>query len=320
MNLSDFLTSTLSNIKELHIVEPTVIAILIVGLVIVFIQIYPIYRKAFKFILYKDDSFENNNLNSKVKEIQYQIDSIEEKLTKNILKNKDNLIHATLEKYIENNLTKIIEKNINDPKKLKSIILDNLKSDIEKNTTKYLDNTSLEKIQNSILVHENMKRKNESYSSLESTLNKESNSASMLKTVMINLFVIATFAFIGFNIFKGTEVNSSTYIPILGLYFSLGAFMLYIIRTSHFRTSVLLAIKEDERNYYNFEEYTSKFKSKGEFTEHDVDILRMIMTNRSEREQKANHPYEVILKNISGSSIQFQGGKIAVGSQKETSS
>lgn len=259
-------------------------------------------RLATLFFFTNDDSLKNE----KIIQLEKQMKTLEERLTKNVLKDKEELIHQLLKKYIDDNILELINEKIKNTDVIKDSIIKNLKEDIKDETENYLAKTSVNDIQEAIKNDSNRKL-------LLNTLEKESRNASTLKMVMINLFVIATFAFIVFNIFKQPDFTSNSYFAILGLYFSLGAFMLYIIRTSHFRSSVLLAIHEDERNYNNFDEYISKHKNDKDLSEHDVDVIRMIMTNRSEREQKANHPYEVILKGVSGTNVQFKGGKIALG-------
>ncbi|WP_419764290.1 MAG: hypothetical protein ACNI28_10960 [Arcobacter sp.] len=254
------------------------------------------------FFFTNDDGLKNE----KISELEKQMKTLEERLTKNVLKDKEELVHQLLEKYIDDNILDLINKKIQNADVIKDSIIKNLKEDIQNTTKNYLTDTSVKDIQEAI-------KKDSNHRFLTNTLEKESRNASTLKMVMINLFVIVTFAFVAFNIVKQPDLSSSAYFATLGLYFSLGAFMLYIIRTSHFRSSVLLAIHEDERNYNNLDEYIYKHKNNEDITEHDVDVIRMIMTNRSEREQKANHPYEVILKGVSGTNVQFKGGKIALG-------
>jgi|GEM_PF-2727256 len=221
-------------------------------------------------------------------------------------------ISDTVEKYLDEQLINQINTKLSNVEALEKGVVANLQQKVKEETRQYLDSISQEELVKSL---ERDRNNQHFFNDLE----REAKSASQLKMVMINLFVVATLAFIGFSIIQPRNFSIETYLPVFGLYFSLGAFMLYVIRTAHFRTSVLLAIQEDQRNYYTFEGYLMKYKKDKDLNEHDVEVIRMILTNRSEREHKANHPYEVILKGIEGSNIQFRGGKIEFGKKsKET--
>lgn len=236
------------------------------------------------------------------------------------MSNNKELIDSEVGRYINESLKSSLDEHLSNRDFLRESVLNNIKNDVAKQINDYLSNRSIEDIQTSFLMEQESRKKDYSHQYLMDNLDQEAKSASMLKMVMINLFVLSTVLFLIFNISVRPTFTTEAYMAIVVLYLSLGAFMLYIIRTSHFRTSVLLAIREDERNYYNALDYIIKFKNNNDLTEHDVDVIRMIMTNRSEREQKAQHPYEVILKGVSGTNIQFKGGKMQLGSKSSPSS
>lgn len=248
-----------------------------------------------------------------VEELKKELEKLKQELTKDVIKDNDKIIDETIKNYIEVNLKIILEEKINDISLIKDSILHTLKNEVTSETTKFLSTKNNTDLINMIKENYEIQKKIENHNSMVRTLEKEALNASMLKMVMINLFVFATIGFLYFYITRTSVLPTETYISIYALYFSLGAFMLYIIRSSHFRTSVLLAIKEQTINYNNALEYLEKVKGSSILTEHDVEIVRMLLINRSEREQKADHPYEVILKGISGSNIQFKGGKMELG-------
>lgn len=272
------------------------------------------FLKIFKLFFYRDESSSAAVQRiDRISKFEKQLKDLEKGIAKGALDSKSELIEKEISSYIDGNLKEVVGKKVQDTELIKDTVLQSLHDDVRKEIQEIIKNRDLLEVEKSASLQEENKLKLKSHYSLVDTLEKEARNASMLKMVMINLFVVSTLAFLVFNIFNNAELPQNSYFLILGVYFSLGAFMLYIIRTSHFRSSVLLAIKEDERNHQNAIEYLQKIKGESDLTEHDVDIIRLIMTNRSEREHKANHPYEVILKGVSGTNIQFKGGKMSLG-------
>lgn len=270
--------------------------------------------KIFKLFFYRDESSSAAMQRiDRISKLEKKLKDLEKGIAKGALDSNSELIEKEISSYIDGSLKELVGKKVQDTELIRDTVLKSLHDDVRKEVQEILKNRDLLEIEKSASLQEENKLKLKSHYSLVDTLEKEARNAAMLKMVMINLFVVSTLAFLIFNIFNNTELPQNSYFLILGVYFSLGAFMLYIIRTSHFRSSVLLAIKEDERNHQNAIEYLQKIKGESDLTEHDVDIIRLIMTNRSEREHKANHPYEVILKGVSGTNIQFKGGKMSLG-------
>lgn len=270
--------------------------------------------RIFELFLYRRESSSSDS--RKIQHLQNEIDELKDELSKASLTDNKDVIDFEIKKYVENNLESILHDKINEPGFVERTVIDDLKSDVTDETRKFLENMQLESLQKLLSESMGAERRKESHDNMAMTLEREANSASMLKMVMINLFVVATVAFLVFNVVIRPELTTDAYIATVAIYLSLGAFMLYIIRTSHFRTSVLLAIREQSSNYFNAIDYLSNIKNGSAITEHDVEIIRMFLVNRAEREQKANHPYEVILKGISESNIQFKGGKMSLGRSK----
>jgi hypothetical protein len=135
-------------------------------------------------------------------------------------------------------------------------------------------------------------------------------SAGRLKTVMINLFVLFNIGVLLIYFFAGEALSDRAVTAIIGLYVSLAAFIVYIYRTSNFRSSVLLALHEDGKKYYDADEYLKRLKPGASPTDRDVEVLKLLLLNRSEREKMADHPYELILKGVTNSNIQLKGGKM----------
>lgn len=277
-------------------------------------EVFKITFRVFELFFYRRESLSSDS--REIERLQEEVNELKEELNQFSLTGNKEVIDLEIKKYVSNNLETILNEKINDSAFLERTVVGNLKSEVAKETKIFLGNIKEQSLQKLVSESVDAERRKESHENMTMNLEREANSASMLKMVMINLFVIATAAFLIFNIAIRPDLTTNAYIATVALYLSLGAFMLYIIRTSHFRSSVLLAIREQSSNYYNVLDYLGKTKNGNELTEHDVEVIRMLLVNRSEREQKADHPYEVILKGISGSNIQFKGGRMSLGGEK----
>ena len=146
---------------------------------------------------------------------------------------------------------------------------------------------------------------------LERTIDEHMRSAGRLKTVMINLFVMFNIGVLLVYLFAAAHLTDRAVTAIIGLYVSLAAFIVYIYRSSNFRTSVLLALREDAKKYFDADEYIQRLKVGSSPTERDVEMVKLLLLNHAEREKQADHPYEVVLKGVTNSNIQLKGGKIS---------
>jgi hypothetical protein len=139
----------------------------------------------------------------------------------------------------------------------------------------------------------------------------ERRNASTLRTVMVNLFVLFNVSLLVGYMFFGDRLTPTSAYTLAATYLSLAAFIIYIVRTSHFRSGVLLSLRENARNQGLLAQFLETRTAP--LTDADVDVARLLMTNRSEREKQASHPYELLLKNVQGTNIQFRGGKMQIG-------
>ncbi|MGE6981765.1 hypothetical protein [Kluyvera intermedia] len=132
------------------------------------------------------------------------------------------------------------------------------------------------------------------------------------RMVFINLFVIFTFAvIIGFIWLD--RLSSETRITLGCLYFGFSCFVLFIIKSCYARTAVILSILEDRSKKVDMYNYFTRYKKSEQLNEHDVDFLRLVNLSRSERERKTSHPYEIVFKNIQGSTFSLGKGRIKIG-------
>ncbi|WP_236492237.1 hypothetical protein, partial [Pseudomonas sp. PA-5-4A] len=118
-------------------------------------------------------------------------------------------------------------------------------------------------------------------------------------------------------IFASATLTDKAVTGIIGLYISLAAFIVYIYRTSNFRSSVLLALREDAKKYFDADDYIKRLKAGASPSDRDVEVLKLLLLNRAEREKMADHPYELVLKGVSNSNIQLKGGKMISSAKNE---
>ena len=125
------------------------------------------------------------------------------------------------------------------------------------------------------------------------------------------------------NIIKvGNEVEIDTLsyevrITIACLYFGLSLFVLFVIKSCYSRTAVIMAILEDQQKKDDIKDFFIKYKKGSDLNERDIELIKIICVSRSEREKTAKHPYEIILKNISGSSLSFGNSKLKVSDEEK---
>lgn len=135
------------------------------------------------------------------------------------------------------------------------------------------------------------------------------NSSASTKTSMIWLFLAFNLAII-FALLFSIEVFVKAKEVVLGLYISMAMFIVFVFRSSNIRALTLLSITEDLKRYHDAEKYIANLGTRAA-TDRDVEILKLILTNRAEREKGAEHPYELVLKGITNSTVLLKGGKVA---------
>ena len=270
------------------------------------------FTSLFKLFLYRDSSVDLDARKQSLEELDRKVASTQQELDELLVQGQSEKLRGKVGAFVDSSFREIVEEKIKDPELIRDTVLSGLQGVISERTQEFLSNASVADIEAARQSELELQRREENREKLFYSLSREARNASTLKMVMINLFVVTTMLFFAFNVFRPTDFTQSGSAVILGIYLSLGAFMIYIIRTSHYRSLTLLAIQEDDKNFTDLIHFLKSFKSSGDFTEHDVDILRLILQNRSEREQRADHPYEVILKGVSGSNIQFKDGKMSL--------
>lgn len=153
---------------------------------------------------------------------------------------------------------------------------------------------------------------------LYDTLIAEQRNSASMKSRLTNLFILFTLVMLGANFIYGNNVSDTNKILVGITYITLSSFLIFIIRTSHQRSAMLIAIQEDLKKQSELVEFFTNYKKDKDLTEHDIEFLKLLMVSRAEREIRANHPFEVVLKNVSGSNIQLGKSSIKIGQGKSS--
>ncbi|HCG8759689.1 TPA: hypothetical protein NKB00_004360 [Vibrio parahaemolyticus] len=245
--------------------------------------------------------------------LEKEVMKLRKDLSKDVLKNASELIESEIRLYLSENMANLAQEELSKSQTLESNLFVELENRVNNRIDEYLKTKDSEYFSSARKVIEQQERRYKVESELYGAVELERKSAGLLKSVMINLFIVVNFALIFLYLLKGADINQYGALSISGLYISLAGFIIYIFRSSNSRTSVLLAIKEDLKKQNTALEYIESVRVKGDVSENDIDFIRMIMANHAEREKAVNHPYEMILKGVSGTNIQFKGGKMSLG-------
>jgi ABC-type multidrug transport system fused ATPase/permease subunit len=271
--------------------------------------------------LFYSESFagDDNDFAKRLKDLEKETKKIQSELTDKLFKNTREKIDSEVNSYLDSNLDDLTERKLDDNGVLEKRLVKSFESKILNQLESYLGSIDIKDIAALKNKAEIDSRKKSADEHLIQTLEQERRSAGLLKSVMINLFVMVNLGLFLLYLLTGSELNQYAAISLSGLYISLAAFIIYIFRASNARTSVLLAIKEDMGKQLTAYEYASNAKENNSLSGNDIEYLRMLLSNHAEREKGTSHPYEVILKGISGSNIQFKGGKMSMGKSESNS-
>jgi hypothetical protein len=151
--------------------------------------------------------------------------------------------------------------------------------------------------------------KQEIQSELDFALDLELNSMRTTKNIMLNVFILINLGLIAALAFFGKNFSESAFQALTALYVSLAVFIVYVYRTANSRILIVLATKEDAKRLFEVNRYLSS-RPKSVTTERDVDVVRLLLTNRMERERGSEHPYELVLKGVTNSNVLVKGGKV----------
>lgn len=292
---------------------------IIFTIMLIFLLSRPPYRTVFgrflRLFFYDESNASTRDVKEMLFEMEDRFKKLEDDFLKKTFKDKEGLISKNIDRFVDNNLDSLIKIKLKDTSILENSVVGNLNDTVKEEFKKYVSELDISTILKEKYESLKIERLTTAISQLEKTIEQERSGSGRLKTIMINLFVIFNIGIIITYITWGSHISDNAIYAISGLYLSLATFIFYIIRTSHFRTGVLLSITEDNKKHLDVLEFLNKRADKN-ISEQDVELMKLFLINRAEREHKANHPYEVILKGVSGSNIQFKGGKMSLGQSK----
>jgi len=220
--------------------------------------------------------------------------------------------------FIDQNLRPILKGKLEDEEIVDRFILERLDAKVRDAAVSALSTYKPADLARAHASAYNLESLNAASAELAEVVENERRSAARLRTVMVNLFVLFNVGLLIVYIVLGSDLHPTLAYTVSGTYLSLAIFIIYIIRTSHYRSGMLLAVRENIRNQAVMMAFLD---SRGQqLTDADVDVARSLMTNHAERERHAEHPYELILKHVSGTNIQFRGGKMQIGAPTQARS
>lgn len=274
--------------------------------------------KVFRFLFYSESElFQTKKLLSRIHTLEEQITQLRKASENKNIDNQRKAIERELELQLTQNFPALVRDKLDKLKDLNTSIDSDIKLAVETEVTKFLKSYEPSKLLEDRREQLRTSERADRNSTLEKTIHEQMQSVGRLKAVMINLFVLVNIGILVIYISSSTSLTSQAVSGIVGLYISLAAFIVYIYRTSNFRSAVLLALREDAKKYYDADDYIKRLKPGSSPNERDIEVLKLLLLNRTEREKMAHHPYELILKGVNNSNIQLKGGKMISASKSE---
>lgn len=226
----------------------------------------------------------------------------------------------TIKKTIEEKEKEITENEISkalSERKMEEEITNSLARTLENTTKKLIENNEHYKVlEKEVFEKLDLVR---TLSFLEH-LEKEYDATRSTKALVSNMFIIVnviyffgllTFLMIG----KGINNSSNIYLALSLSYIGFGSFVVYMIKFCNARSLTLLSLREDFLKREQLSNMANKIIEEG-VNEHHVALLKLMNSGIANKEQKINHPYEMLLYGIKDSNIMFKGGKFEI--KKET--
>lgn len=273
-----------------------------------------------RYMFYSEsDLFQTKKLLHRIQVLEAQITQLRKASENKNLEKQRRAIESELELQLTQNFPALVREKLTQLKELNTSIDADIRLAVENEVIKFLNSHEPAKLLEDRRKQMRSSERTDRGNILEKTIQEQMQSVGRLKAVMINLFVMVNIGILLIYIFAGAALTSQAVSGIVGLYISLAAFIVYIYRTSNFRSAVLLALREDAKKYYDADEYIKRLKPGASPSERDIEVLKLLLLNRTEREKMAHHPYELILKGVNNSNIQLKGGKMISATRAEKS-
>ena len=236
---------------------------------------------------------ETNNLHKEVEWLKKTL--IEGKYANKFDEVKEKVLHDIEKEVSESALIKAKEE-IENSESISEIIITKKINELVQNKINDFDMTKyIDDIRKQHAISEKVKKEKE----LNVFIEKQLRSGGFLRTVLINLFIIANISIILF-LFTQSEsgIGKDVLLFISGLYISLSLFIVYIYRSSNLRAKALMALKEDSKRFYDVIYYLDTFANNANLKDNHETIITSMLSNRLENEVTASHPYEKFIDKI----------------------
>lgn len=274
--------------------------------------------RAINSIFYSESSYNSSESTARrINRLERQVSNVLSLQSDKAFQAQREPLERALADHLSKSLPTMIETKLNEVRALDLSIDSLIKNAVDESVYSYLSKVDPSKLIADRSEHLRIEDRSLRQEILERTILEQMLSAGRLKSVMINLFIIFNIGILSTYLIYGPSLGDRAITAIIGLYVSLAAFIVYIYRTSNFRSSILLALREDAKKYYDADEYIRRLKPGAAPTDRDLEVLKLLTLNRAEREKMAAHPYEVILKGVHNSNIQLKGGKMLSASKVE---
>ncbi|EHW0633311.1 hypothetical protein MWT71_000004 [Vibrio parahaemolyticus] len=201
-----------------------------------------------KKLFYSEESGRDIEERDRLRILEKEVVKLRKELSSDLLKNASKLIEQEISMYLSENIGRMTSEKLKESKVLEDRIFNEIEERVNSRIDLFLESKTDEDLAASKRENHLFQQRESVEKELFHTVEQERRSAGLLKSVMINLFVIVNFALIVLYLLKGSELSQYGALSLSGLYISLAGFIIYIFRASNARTSVLLAIKEDLKN------------------------------------------------------------------------
>lgn len=272
----------------------------------------------FRFLFYSESNTESSTTTRRrLIGLENEVALLRKLFTDKNLQARREAIQTELESQLARELPALVKRKLDEIRALDKSIDSSIRSAVDTAVSSFLGKLEPTKLLVDRREHLRTIERAERAKILENTIEGQMRSAGRLKAVMINLFVLFNIGVLLVYLFAAASLSDRAITAIIGLYVSLAAFIVYIYRTSNFRSSVLLALREDAKKYFDADDYIKRLKPGASPTDRDVEVLKLLLLNRAEREKMADHPYEIVLKGVTNSNIQMKGGRMLAPSKVE---
>jgi hypothetical protein len=246
-----------------------------------------------------------------ISELRAAIQSLQEQVNKPLSEESAAALRRQLDVELYSHVPDIVQKHLERLRKNEDALVQHFDKSAEDAAVAHLKGIPFSDLISSVIYRESWEAKTEGKERFVKLMDGQLNSANATRIAMMNLFVFFSISLLALFLFAPSSLSDKTSLSILGVYVSLSAFIIYIYRASNARSAALLSIREDEKKLFDVFLFLTSFKKTSTFTNNDVELIKLLLVNRFEREKGADHPYEVILKGVTNSNVLVRGGKVS---------